>query len=214
MANSKRTQTAIRRDCTYYYGMSPEAVRPLLDAEIAERKADARERARERATIVAMRDGYRSGTNSGHVGELEIEERSSWAALDTDLENVGRSHDTMGFAYRECTIGESSVVVTCEVHGAPDRDGDMIAKAVLFRIAHAEGTTPGYGLRYRVAHELISEGIISRNVALAMVGEASAVGGFEPVALATWLRTSEVANQERHAQKTPTTSWASVKVER
>jgi len=210
-----KTDKAIARDCTYYYGETVAQVRERFEAEIADREADRKARFEANSIAIAMRDGYRAGLNSGNVGELDTEEtRSSWASLDTDLENVGRDHSTMGVSWREITVGTSQVVITCEVHGQPNPEGDMVAKAVLFRIASSEGVTPTYGLRYKVAHELIHSGIITRNMALAMVQEASHVGGFEPVAIATWLRTSEVASQERHGMKTPTTSWASVKVAR
>jgi len=182
----------------------------LLDMHKFDRLADIACRAMVASIPQAIEKNHgiaayvRSDTR-GHTGEMEGE-RGSFAAIETNIDNAKMAHDTMGFSFREM----ADRVYTLEVHGQPDRDGNMVAAAVVIRCAYAEDITPTYGLRYKTALELIEAGELDRATIEAMVAEAAEVGGFEPVSFTTWMRTSETANQERHAVNTPTTSWEGV----
>ena len=186
-------------------GLNKAEANGLMELHKFDRLADIAARAMVASIPQAMRQGMGSSDTRGHVGELDGE-RGSFAAIDTDIENASMAHDTMGFAFREM----ADRVYTLEVHGQPNRDGDMVAAAVVIRCAYADGVTPTYGLRYKTALELIEAGELDRATIEAMVAEAAEVGGFEPVSFTTWMRTSETANQERHAVNTPTTSWEGV----
>lgn len=203
---SEYDETASRAHKLGKIGLTEAEASELLEIHKFDRIADIACRAMVASIPQAMRsNGQGSSDTRGHAGEMDGE-RGSFAAIDTDLENACMSHDSLGFAFREM----ADRVYTLEVHGQPDRDGNMVAAAVVIRCAYAEGMTPTYGLRYKPALELIEAGELDRATIEAMVAEAAEVGGFEPISFTTWMRTSETANQERHAVNTPTTSWEGV----